>query len=493
MSQTSTPGALAENAPPSQSLRHPPFASHHDEKGRSHALSLVFWLLEQRALTLLGIPTLVGLLAMLISAGGLTAFALGWLAVPLLGVLLPLLALVVGSHLDGVGAADWRPYLRFRDPAEAARWAGKKIPMEVVYEAYVGERLDFLGDVHQALLHRNQLFRFCFTWGDVKFYFMQFLGQNLSHGQKADREDIAPVYDRGNDFYQWFLGESMVYTSGIFRDPEESLEAAQTRKLQTVCDYVQMKPGDRHLDIGCGWGALVNHAASAVGTHSTGITLAKEQAQWAAARAAELGVSERVRLLVDDYRNLPKEQYDKITCLEMAEHVGIKNFQRFLLQVRSMLKDDGIFYLQIAGLRRPWQYEDLVWGLFMGKYVFPGADASCPLGFVVSQAERAGFEVHRVENCGAHYSVTIEKWYQNWKRNEAAIVAKYGERWFRMWSMFLAWSIIIGAQGSSTVFMITLAKNIENDKSSVGPDEAKQVAYSRRDRWIGQKPVATQQ
>jgi cyclopropane fatty-acyl-phospholipid synthase-like methyltransferase len=158
-----------------------------------------------------------------------------------------------------------------------------------------------------------------------------------------------------------------------------------------------------------------------------------------------------------------------------------------------MLKDDGIFYLQIAGLRRPWQYEDFVWGLFMGKYIFPGADASCPLAFVMSQAERAGFEVHRVENCGVHYSLTIRKWYENWVRNEAAIVAKYGQRWYRMWLMFLAWSTIIGAQGSSTVFMITMAKNLKHDKSSVSAEEAAGVAYSRTDRWIGPDPVATQQ
>ena len=101
--------------------------------------------------------------------------------------------------------------------------------------------------------------------------------------------------------------------------------------------------------------------------------------------------------------------------------------------------------------------------------------------------------MHRVENTGVHYSVTIRKWYENWCRNEAAIVAKYGQRWFRMWSMFLAWSTLIGAQGSSTVFMITMAKNIKNDKSSVSPEEAKDVAYSRTETWVGPKPVATQQ
>jgi cyclopropane fatty-acyl-phospholipid synthase-like methyltransferase len=326
----------------------------------------------------------------------------------------------------------------------------------------------------------------------VKFYFKQFLRQNVTHSVESDHGDIAHVYNRGNDFYNWFLGDTMLYTSAIFRDRNESLEDAQRRKLETVCKYVQMKPGDKHLDIGCGWGTLLVHAASQHGTLSTGITLAQEQADWGLRAAQQAGVADRVRVIVDDYRNLPSEKFDKITCLEMAEHVGIKNFQKFLLQVRSMLKDDGIFYLQIAGLRRSWQYEDLVWGLFMAKYIFPGADASCPLGFVVSQAERAGFEVHRVENCGTHYAVTIHKWYENWKRNEQAIVAKYGQRWYRLWLMFLSWSIIIGGQGSSTVFMITLTKNIKNDKSTVSPAEAADVAFSREKRWIGPDPVATQ-
>jgi cyclopropane fatty-acyl-phospholipid synthase-like methyltransferase len=129
----------------------------------------------------------------------------------------------------------------------------------------------------------------------------------------------------------------------------------------------------------------------------------------------------------------------------------------------------------------------------MGKYIFPGADASCPLGFVINQAERAEFEVHRVENCGVHYGLTIRKWYENWKRNEAAIVAKYGQRWFRMWMVFLGWSVIVGGQGGSTVFMITLTKNILNDKHTVSPEEAKDVAFSRQDRWVGPNPVATQQ
>jgi cyclopropane fatty-acyl-phospholipid synthase-like methyltransferase len=487
--RVASPTSIAQSQ--STSVTHT--ASRHAERGRGHGLSFIFFLLEQRRLVLLGIPTAIAGAVALLLHEGIWLFALTWVLVPIAGVVVPLMWLVVRSRSHDGGVANWEEHIEFRNLKDAHRWRGKKIPMATLYEAYLSERLDFKRDVYDVLLRRNQLFRFCFTWSDVKFYFRQFLAQNLGHGLAADRADVAPVYDRGNDFYQWFLGDGMVYTGAIFHDPQETLEVAQERKLDMVCRSVQMKPGDRHLDIGCGWGPLLVHAAKHYGTDSVGVTLAKEQAEWADARARAAGVADKVEILVDDYRNLVAAKYDKITCLEMAEHVGIKNFQRFLLQVKSMLKDDGIFYLQIAGLRRAWQYEDLVWGLFMAKYIFPGADASCPLGFVVSQAERAGFEVHRVENCGAHYSVTITKWYENWQRNRAAIVAKYGERWFRLWTIFLAWSALIAAQGSSAVFMITLAKNTKSDKSAVSPHEARSVAYSRIQRWIGKAPVATQQ
>jgi cyclopropane fatty-acyl-phospholipid synthase-like methyltransferase len=473
--------------------RVPGLASDHQEKGRSHALPFVFWAMEQSPLVLMAIPLGIAGMASLLGGGGWLVFWLTAAALPLAGVALPIGWLVYRSRRHDAGAADWSDSITWRDARDQARWQGKKIPMEILYEAYIGERLDFTEDVYQVMLRRNRLFRFCFTWGDIKFYFRHFLRKNLSHTQTSDHGDIAPVYDRGNDFYRWFLGDTMVYTCGIFRDPGESLEAAQERKLATVCRSVQMQPGDQHLDIGCGWGPLTTYAAREHGAHSTGITLAREQADWARQRAESAGVADRVHIIVDDYRQLPARQYDKITCLEMAEHVGIKNFQSFLLQVRSMLKDDGIFYLQIAGLRRAWQFEDLVWGLFMAKYIFPGADASCPLGFVVSQAERAGFEVHRVENSGIHYALTIGKWYQNWQSNRDQIVAKYGERWFRLWTLFLAWSILIGGQGSSALFMLTLTKNLKNDKATVSPEEAAEVALSRQARWIGPNPIATQQ
>jgi len=357
-------------------------------------------------------------------------------------------------------------------------------------------------DVYETLLRRNELFTFNFSLKySVRWFMGTFLGQNIDHSQAHDNAEVAPVYDRGNDFYNWFLGPTMIYTSGIFESQDESLEKAQMRKLNMVCNNVHMKPGDEHLDIGCGWGTLLRYAASEFGANSTGITLAQNQKEWHEAECkkwnddpANSGKKiKNANSLVLDYRLLPDKKYNCITCLEMAEHVGIKNFQNFLLQVKGLLKDDGLFYLQIAGLRRTWQFEDLVWGIFMGQYIFPAADASCPLGFVTTQLERAGFEVHRVENCGVHYSLTIKAWYDNWMKNKDKVIKKYGQYWFRMWAIFLAWSAIIAAQGSSTVFMTTSHINHKNDGSSVHQDDKSKKLFSRMDNFVGPNVLGVQQ
>jgi len=167
---------------------------------------------------------------------------------------------------------------------------------------------------------------------------------------------------------------------------------------------------------------------------------------------------------------IPNEKYDKITCLEMAEHVGVKNFQKFMRQVKGLMTDEGLFYLQICGLRPSWQFEDLVWGLFMAKYIFPAADASCPISWVTCELEQAGFEIHSVENVSTHYVETIHRWYFNWLTNEKEMVDKYGERLFRIWNVFLSWSVIIGNQGTSQCYQIVANKNLSE--------------YNRR-QWMG--------
>jgi sphingolipid C9-methyltransferase len=259
----------------------------------------------------------------------------------------------------------------------------------------------------------------------------------------------------------------MIYTSGIVSDinREESLEQLQDNKMAVVCEKIGLKSGERMLDIGCGWGTLAKYASVNYGAHVTGVTLGVNQTAWGNNGLRKAGISEeQSKILCMDYRDIPVPAggYHKITCLEMAEHVGVRHFSSFLTQVYNMLDDDGIFFLQIAGLRKAWQYEDLIWGLFMNKYIFRGADASAPLGFVIDKLEGTGFEVRGTDTIGVHYSATIWKWYRNWLANKEKIEAKYGGRWYRIWEFFLAWSIIVARQGSSTCFQITLAKNLNS-------------------------------
>lgn len=353
-----------------------------------------------------------------------------------------------------------------KDPSINARYAAGKVPMATVIEDYIHERLDIEGDFRTFIRERQKVVDYKPVAEHFKFLFTRFLPEVVIHSQAQDVRIAREHYDRGNDFFSWFLGPRMIYTSGFFTSPNQTLEEAQDQKMQLVGEKLHLKKGERYLDIGCGWGTLVATAAKDYGVDATGITIAEKGSAYATEQIARMGVSDRARILTLDYRDIPAGPYDKISCLEMAEHVGVKNFQSFMDQVYGMLADDGLFYLQIAGLRAKkgalgYHLEDLVWGLFMNKYIFPGADASMPLSFVVAHMERAGFEIHSVENVGIHYSLTISRWYDNWMNNRTEVVKTYGEWWFRLWQMFLGWSVEIAAQGSSTCFQVVANKNLD--------------------------------
>lgn len=356
-----------------------------------------------------------------------------------------------------------------KDPSINAHYASGsgKVPMTNLIEDYIHQRLDIEGDFLAFIRDRQKVVDYKPVADHFKFVFTRFLPEVLIHSQEQDVRIAREHYDRGNDFFGWFLGPRMIYTSGFFTSPNQTLEDAQDQKMKLVAEKLQLKKGERYLDIGCGWGTLVATAAKDYGVDSTGVTIAEKGSAYATEQIARMGVSDRARILTVDYRDIPRGPYDKISCLEMAEHVGVKNFQGFMRQVHDMLTDDGLFYLQIAGLRAKkgtlgFHFEDLVWGLFMNKYIFPGADASMPLSFVVSNLESAGFEIHSVENVGIHYSLTISRWYDNWMANRAEVVKTYGEWWFRVWQMFLGWSVEIAAQGSSTCFQVVANKNLDN-------------------------------
>ncbi|KAG8931731.1 hypothetical protein FRC02_002283 [Tulasnella sp. 418] len=356
-------------------------------------------------------------------------------------------------------------YITFLDEELKQKYQDKKIPMQVAHDAYFDGKLKFNGDVLDVLEWRHDWSSFEMTPELFKYVVKNLIPEVILHTQSQDEEQVRDHYDRGDDFYAWFLGPRMIYTSGIVLDidNEESLEQLQDNKLTVVCEKLDLKPTDRLLDIGCGWGTLAAFAAKNYGCDVTGITLGRNQTAFGNKRIADNGVDpERARILCMDYREIPHPpgHFTKIVSLEMAEHVGIRRYGAFMKQVYDLLDDDGIFVLQVAGIRNNWQYEDLIWGLFMNKYVFPGADASCSLGWVINQVESVGFEVKNIDVLGVHYSATLWRWYKNWLMNKEKVIAKYGARWFRIWEYFLASSVITSRQGGASVFQITLHKNL---------------------------------
>ncbi len=354
-------------------------------------------------------------------------------------------------------------FIQFHDEKLAARYARGRIPMATLYEAYFDGALDILGDIRQLIAQRERLVSYQIERRHLEWLVTHFLPEALIHSQQQDTRIVREHYDRGNDFFEWFLGPRMVYTSGYFHDPAESVEQAQDNKLKMVCDKLQLRPGERLLDIGCGWGTLARYAAQHYGVDATGVTISQRQAEYGNARIAEAGLSGRARVRCQDYRDIPQGQpFDKVVSLEMVEHVGVKNLRSFFELVHRLTVDQGLFVLQWTGLRRGFRPEDLVWIMFMGKYIFPGADASLPPSAMLKPIEKAGWELYSAQNVSIHYSWTIQRWHEHWLRNEALVKAKYGERWFRIWHMFLAWSASIAQQGNAACFQIVLNKNLDH-------------------------------
>jgi cyclopropane fatty-acyl-phospholipid synthase-like methyltransferase len=359
-------------------------------------------------------------------------------------------------------------YLTFKNPEDKAKYRGNvKIQMDLFYEMYFDGDVEFNGDCLEILEYRHDWANFSFSMRLIKYFLFAFIPELIMHTRSQDEEQVRDNYDRGDDFYGWFLGPRMIYTSGIISDPlrDETLEELQDNKLAVVCEKIDLQADEEMLDIGCGWGTLARFASENYGAKVTGVTLGRNQTAWGNAAMRKVGVTEeQSKILCMDYRDIPVPAggYNKITCLEMAEHVGVRHFSGFCKQVYNMLDDDGVFFLQYAGLRKAWQYEDLIWGLFMSKYVFPGADASTPLGWVVDKLEGAGFEIKGIDTIGVHYSATLWRWYRNWLGNRDKVEAKYGKRWFRIWEYFLAASTIASRQGSATCFQIMLVKNINS-------------------------------
>lgn len=391
--------------------------------------------------------------------GGLKAA----LILPLLGVA-ALYAWYKFSFLQD-GPANIDDYIEFKDDATKKEWSGRRIPISLLYELFLQDKISFKKDVLEVLRdHRDEFVNYKLTFAVFRFLVMQALPVDENSSMKslsATKKEIAEHYDRGNDWFEAFLGPRMCYTSGVYEGLDQSLEVAQDNKMSLLCDKLMLKSNETILDIGCGWGTLICHAAKNYGAKSVGVTLSVEGAKYCRDQAKSKGLSEQVDVLCMDYREIPQDmKFDKIVSVEMAEHVGLNNFQLYLTNVKNMLKDDGLFVMQVAGLRQGSNWQDISWGLFMSRFIFPGADASTPLNWYIRQMEMAGFEVRSVETIGRHYSHTLHGWYDNFQKNRKQMEKAYGSYLCRLWDFFLAWSVVASGQGSATCYQILVNKNI---------------------------------
>jgi len=267
-------------------------------------------------------------------------------------------------------------------------------------------------------------------------------------------------YDVGNDFYRLFLDKELLYSCAYFHDWSESLEQAQLNKLDMICRKLQLKPGERYLDIGCGWGALICHAAKHYGVKAHGITLSKEQLALTQQRIFTEGLQDLVTVELCDYQNL-QGTFDKISSVGMVEHVGIDNMRGYMTRVRSLLRDRGLFLNH--GITRPAKVSEKKFRhmsaerRLLAKYIFPGGELD-HLGHMIQCMEASGFDVQDVEGWRDHYSMTCRHWVQRLEANRDEAIRLVGVEKFRMWTLYLTGCVFALGDGGARIYQ-TVATN----------------------------------
>lgn len=259
------------------------------------------------------------------------------------------------------------------------------------------------------------------------------------HSIERDRAAVTHHYDLSNRFYALVLDPQMVYSCAAFRRPDESLESAQLRKLDLICRKLRIREGDRMLDIGCGWGALIMYAAREYGAEALGITLSERQAKLARERIGEAGLDGRCRVEVRDYRQLEDDAFDRIASVGMFEHVGRKRAPEYFETVRRLLRPGGS-YLHHAITANPLQ-EPKKGPTFTNRFIFPDGEP-IPVGETLTFAEMAGLEIRDVENLREHYALTLRRWVAAMERNKEAAVAEVGRTAWRAWHLIFAASAV---------------------------------------------------
>jgi cyclopropane-fatty-acyl-phospholipid synthase len=262
--------------------------------------------------------------------------------------------------------------------------------------------------------------------------------EGLRHSKSRDAAAISHHYDISNRFYELVLGPSMAYTCACYPTATSSLEEAQEHKFDLVARKLGLHSGMRLLDVGCGWGGMVRHAAKHYGVKALGVTLSAEQAAWAAKAIAEEGLQDLAEVRHLDYRDVPEGGFDAVSSIGLTEHVGIKQYPAYFGYLRSKLKPGGRL-LNHCITRPDSRNNTRVAGGFIDRYVFPDGELT-GVGRIISGIQDAGMEVRHEENLREHYARTLTGWNENLVRNWDACVDEVGEATARVWGLYMAGS-----------------------------------------------------
>ena len=285
------------------------------------------------------------------------------------------------------------------------------------------------------------------------------------HSKARDAAAISHHYDVSNAFYRLVLGPSMTYSCALFHDPSDTLEAAQDNKYELICRKLGLEEGMRLLDVGCGWGGMVLHAAQHHGVRAVGVTISRRQGDLAEKRVAEAGLSKDVEIRVQDYRDIDDGPYDAISSIGMFEHVGEARLGEYFTKLRSLLRPQG--RLLNHGISRPsGQRARLTSRSFVNRYVFPDGELH-DVGRVTSIVQACGFEARHVETLREHYALTLRRWVANLEANWDEAVEEVGEARARVWRLYMAGSAINFEAGRTQVHQVLAVPSTEDGRSGV--------------------------
>jgi cyclopropane-fatty-acyl-phospholipid synthase len=316
--------------------------------------------------------------------------------------------------------------------------------------AYVTGNIEVVGDMYTALRHLSELTLNDVSWSE-RLGLLRQLGagpllrrpprppqearlRGLRHSKARDQQAITHHYDVSNKFYEWVLGPSMAYTCAVYPSQDATLEQAQFTKHDLVARKLALRPGMRLLDVGCGWGGMVMHAAKHYGVHALGVTLSRAQAEWAQKAIAEAGLSALAEVRHLDYRDVEDGGYDAVSSIGLTEHIGKAKQPAYFRSLYGKLRPGG--RLLNHCITRPRSERSRAGG-FINRYVFPDGELVSP-GHLVTLVHDTGFEVRHEENLREHYALTLAGWGDNLERHWSEAVAEVGEARAKVWRLYMA-------------------------------------------------------